>query len=217
MPPRERLVDRGRRRGRRLLGDVGAELREARVAAGLTQATLGAAVGVAASEISRIENGRRASVSIERLAVAFAVLGMDLTVRAYPVSSPLRDAGHVALLQRLASRCSSSWRWSVEVAVDVPGDLRAWDASLTGAGVRIGVEAETRLRDIQALQRRIDGKRRDSRMDRVLLVVADTRSNRTALRAARIVLASSYPVPSRDALADLAAGRDPGGDAIVVL
>jgi hypothetical protein len=142
---------------------------------------------------------------------------MDLTVRAYPVSSPLRDAGHVALLQRLASRCSSSWRWSVEVAVDVPGDLRAWDASLTGAGVRIGVEAETRLRDIQALQRRIDGKRRDSRMDRVLLVVADTRSNRTALRAARIVLASSYPVPSRDALADLAAGRDPGGDAIVVL
>lgn len=217
MPPRERLVDRGRRRGRRLLGDVGTELREARIAAGLTQATVGEAVGVAASEVSRIEAGRRASVSIERLAVAFAVVGMDLSVRAFPAGSPLRDVAHVTLLERFTARCSPAWRWSVEVPVDVPGDPRAWDACLTGANVRIGVEAETRLRDVQALQRRIEGKRRDSHVDRVILVVANTRSNRAALRAAQVLLARSYPVSSREALADLAAGRCPGGDAIVVI
>ena len=79
------------------------------------------------------------------------------------------------------------------------------------------MEAETRIRDVQALQRRIEGKRRDSGIDRVIPVVADTRTNRAALRAAGDVLAGSYPVPAPDALAALAAGRDPGGDAIILM
>ncbi len=215
MPPRERLVDRGTRRARLARGEMGRELREARLGAGLTQQALGHAVGISRSEVSRIEAGVRATVSIERLAQLLAVVGMELSVRAYPAGSPLRDAAHVTLLNRFRGRCAASWRWAIEVPVGLPGDLRAWDAQLVGAETRIGVEAEMRLRDVQALQRRIAGKRRDGGVDRVILVVADTRSNRAALRAAGEYLAASYPCPEADALAALAAGRDPGGDAII--
>ena len=215
MPPRERLVDRGARRARLARQEMGRELWEARVAAGLTQKQLAQAVGVSRSEVGRIEAALRPAVSVDRLSQLLAVVGMELSVRAYPAGPPLRDAAHVALLGRFRARCSPDWRWASEVPVDLPGDPRAWDGHLVGADTRIGVEAETRLRDVQALQRRIEGKRRDSRVGRVLLVVADTRTNRAALRAAADLLAASYPVPATDALAALAGGRDPGGDAII--
>jgi hypothetical protein len=40
------------------------------------------------------------------------------------------------------------------------------------AGLRIGVEAETRARDRQELQRRVALKRRDGGVDRVILLLA---------------------------------------------
>lgn len=217
MPPRERLIDRGTRRARLIRQEMGRELREARITAGLTQKQLGAAVGISRSEVGRVEAALRNTVSIDRLSQLLSVAGMELSVRAYPAGAPLRDAGHLALLNRFRALCSSLWRWATEVPVDLPGDLRAWDAKLVLGDVRIGVEAETRLRDIQALQRRIEGKRRDSGIDRVILVVADTRTNRSALRAAGDVLAASYPVAASHAIAALAAGRDPGGDALIVI
>jgi len=216
MPPRERLVDRGTRRARLIRQEMGRKLREARVAAGLTQKQLAQAVGVSRSEVGRVEAALRTPVSVDGLSQLLAVVGMELSVRAYPAGPPLRDAAHVALLGRFRARCSPDWRWTSEVPVDLPGDPRAWDGHLVGADTRIGVEAETRLRDIQALQRRIEGKRRDSRVDRVLLVVADTRTNRAALRAAADLLAASYRMPVTDVLAALEAGRDPGGDAIIM-
>lgn len=217
MPPRERLVDRGTRRARLIRQEIGRELREARVAAGLTQRQLAQAVGISRSEVGRIEAALRVSVSVDRLSQLFAIVGMELSVRAYPAGPPLRDAGHVALLGRFRARVSSGWRWISEVPVDLPGDPRAWDGNLVGADTRIGVEAQTRLRDVQALQRRIEGKRRDSRVDRVLLVVADSRTNRAVLRAAADLLATNYRIPAANALAALASGRDPGGDAIIMI
>ena len=101
--------------------------------------------------------------------------------------------------------------------VDRAGDSRAWDAVLRGAGVRIAVEAETRPRDVQELDRRIQLKLRDSLIDRVILLVAATRSNRAVLREMRAALAATYPIPGPRALAALEAGRDPGGNAIIAL
>ena len=97
-----------------------------------------------------------------------------------------------------------------------PGDLRAWDAVLSGPAV-IGIDAETRLYDIQALQRRTELKKRDGHVDRVVLVVADTRHNRTVLRLHGHDLAATFPIRGDDALAALRSGKDPGGDAIVLL
>ena len=62
------------------------------------------------------------------------------------------------------------------------GDRRAWDAVIGIARVRIGVEAETRARDEQELERRLSLKRRDGGVDHVILLLADTRSNRLFVR-----------------------------------
>ena len=76
------------------------------------------------------------------------------------------------------------------------------------------VEAETRLDDLQALERRVRLKQRDLGVRRVILLVADTRHNRAVLRhpesSTSFRLHTGVP-------AGLAQRRDPGGDAIVLL
>ncbi len=111
----------------------------------------------------------------------------------------------------------------------IAGDQRAWDAVLTsvvggptatrahGGSVRTGVEAETRARDAQALQRRLALKQRDGGMDHVVLLLADTRHNRIFLRSAGEGLLTMFPVPGRRALEHLGRTGDPGGNAIILL
>jgi hypothetical protein len=79
------------------------------------------------------------------------------------------------------------------------------------------VEAETRLRDVQALLRRLSLKQRDADVDRIALVVADTRHNRHVLRLAAAEFAAAFPVLGRDALASLRAGSLPTGSSVIVL
>jgi hypothetical protein len=88
---------------------------------------------------------------------------------------------------------------------------------IQGAGWRYGVEAETRLRDIQALQRRVALKLRDGDLDGVILVIWKTRTNLTILRSLGAELDGLFPVPGKLALERLASGRNPGGSAIVVI
>ena len=99
----------------------------------------------------------------------------------------------------------------------IPGDRRAWDATAVGQAGRIGVEAETRLRDLQAIDRRVALKERDGGLDRVVLLVLDSRWNRRVLREAGDSLRSRYPIDGRRALELLAAGADPGGNAVILL
>ena len=63
--------------------------------------------------------------------------------------------------------------------------------------VAIAFEAETRLYDVQAQVRRILAKFADGHADRVILVLADTRHNRTVLREARELLRSDFPLDTR--------------------
>jgi hypothetical protein len=103
------------------------------------------------------------------------------------------------------------------------GDQRAWDGLISGFPDRpnhrngLAVDAETRLQDVQALLRRLALKVRDSGIEHVLLVLAETRANRYALAHADPILAATFPVSPKRALAALAAGRYPGGSAIVFL
>lgn len=157
------------------------------------------------------------NVSVMLLATIAAVLGLDLSAKLYPTENPLRDRGHVALLERLRARVHRSFTWRSEVPMGPAGDMRAWDAKLGGAGVRIGVEAETRLLDAQTVARRIALKRRDGDVDHVLLVVADTRANALALRAFGDLLAADFPIAGMRALDALEHGRDPGGSAVIVI
>ena len=217
--------------------ELGVEIRRARVGGSLTQDEVGAACGMTGAYVSLIEHGLAHGASITTLARVASVVGLDLTVRVYPGGAVLRDAAHRALLERLHAAISPALGWRTEVPLPNPGDQRAWDAMITGHGparadgpggaaggagpggrsFRIGVEAETRPRDAQALQRRLALKRRDGGVDHVLLVLAATRGNRAFLRETGAAFASDFPVVGRSAITALSAGQDPGGSAIVII
>ena len=143
-----------------------------------------------------------------------SVVGLDVRLKAYPGGDPIRDAGQARLLERLRRELHPSLRWRTEVPLPIPGDLRAWDAVIQGAGWRLAVEAETVLADIQALERKLTLKQRDGGVDHVLLLVADTPRNRRARASAPASLAALTGNP-RDVLAALRAGRDPGTSALI--
>ena len=83
---------------------------------------------------------------------------------------------------------------------------------------QLAIEAETRPRDVQALQRRLALKRRDSPdVAVVILLLADTRHKRALMREHREALRSDFPEPAAGILAALSAGRVPKGGGIVLL
>ena len=84
-------------------------------------------------------------------------------------------------------------------------------------GDRIAVEAETRITDFQALARRIALKQRDDAVDRVLLLVAATRTNRDAVRAAEPFIGHAFSPDGRATLNALAEGHLPARSALVFL
>ena len=145
------------------------------------------------------------------------VLGLELSARAYPGGPGIRDAGQLRLVDRFRGRISPVFTWRTEMPIPIEGDLRAWDVALTAGRLSIGVDAETRLRDVQAVDRRIMLKLRDLGFARAVLLVAATRANRLTLRAVGASLMANYPVPSAVALRSLATGRDPGGNSIILL
>jgi hypothetical protein len=73
----------------------------------------------------------------------------------------------------------------------------AWDAVIADASGQVAIELEMRLVDAQALARRLALKRRDGSVDRIVIVLADTRANRAAYAAARPILESLCPFAAR--------------------
>jgi hypothetical protein len=88
--------------------------------------------------------------------------------------------------------------------------------SLRGA-VTIGVEAETRPNNLQVLERSMNTKRRDSKVDRMVLLIAGTARNRSLVREHVSLLRQTFPLDTRATLEALGQGRDPGADGLVVL
>ena len=182
MATHERRTIRSSRLARRALTDIGDEIRRARIAAGTSQDLVGKAVGRSRTHVSRNERGVAPNASVGELVRLGTVVGRDVVVRAYPSGPPVRDLAHLRLLERLRTRHHPRLGWRTEVPLNRPGDPRAWDAMITGAGRPIMVEAETRLTDLQALERRIALKARDHGTDRLILLIADTRTNRAMTR-----------------------------------
>jgi len=85
---------------------------------------------------------------VSKPAARWAAVGLELGLRAFQQGAPIRDLGHVRLLERLRSRLGDVWGWRLEVPLraDVAG--RAWDAVATLGSMRVAFEAETRLYDI---------------------------------------------------------------------
>jgi transcriptional regulator with XRE-family HTH domain len=217
MAGHEKRDERAQRLMSEVLAAMGRELRTARLGLDLSQTDAGRAIGVSTSAWSRMERGAVPNLALLELGRALAVVGLDLSVRAYPGGRPLRDDAHLTLLARLHGRLGAGPRWRTEVPMRVAGDLRAWDALIVVSAIRIGVEAETRARDAQELQRRLALKQRDGDVDHLILLLADTRHNRAFVRACGEGFRSAFPVEGRVALQRLAVPADPGGSAIVLL
>jgi transcriptional regulator with XRE-family HTH domain len=190
--------------------------RELRLAAGLTQATLAHASGIARTTYADLERGRTREVSLLRASVVSAALGQDLSVKLYPFGPPVRDAAHLRLLGELVERIASAWRMTREAPIPIEGDRRAWDLLLEGP-VSVGVEAETRPGDLQALERAVHLKQRDSRVTRVVLVIRGSKRNRLLIREFLPALRTAFPLGTAEVMRALREGRDPGADGIVVL
>jgi hypothetical protein len=124
------------------------------------------------------------SIQLDELNRIAAVLGLQPSLRLYPDGAPVRDAGHAARLARFLRLARPPLRYRIEVPLPVVegrAERRAWDAVLFRHLERCAVELEMRLRDVQALRRRIDLKRRDDPTESFLLLIADTRHNRRVL------------------------------------
>jgi hypothetical protein len=155
-------------------------------------------------------------MDLRRTTLLFAHLGHKLVAKPYPTGEPLRDAGHLRLLRRFNDRVPPIWRRRFESAMPVAGDLRAWDELLSGP-VAIGIEAETKPSDLQAIERAISLKLRDSGIERAILLLSSTHANRALVRRHITALRQTFPLDTRATLAALASGLDPGANGLVIL
>lgn len=210
-------MDEARHRWARSVSELGDDLRTARHIRNLTLTELGAAIGVSASEVCRRELGRSPRLNGEKLAVHAAAVGLRLSVKLYPIGGGVRDAAQARYVATFVARVGRPWSVTLEAPIPIPGDLRAADVLLVHGSVRIAVEVITRLADLQAQIRAAQLKSRDIGATRLVIVVAGTHANRNALAATRGTLAAAFDLDTRRLMVDLAAGRDPGRDGIVVL
>ncbi len=190
--------------------------REARLASRLTLAAVSHALDISLSKLWRWEQAVPPYPDIVGAATWSQIVGLDLTMKAFASGARVRDKPQLKLIDRLRSE-TPLITWQGEAVVPIHGDQRAWDLLGRVGEVLIGVAAETRLRDTQALIRREHAKMRDSNVERLILLLSGTRANRATLRDIRESLRPDLPLDTREIMAALRAGRDPGASGIVLL
>ena len=214
----ETRLTQARRRGRELVRRLVAELAQARRVAGISQSELASKLGRSQADISRLER----LVDIDRVpfvlvAEAASLLGLDLSAGLHMLGDAIRDRGHQALISRFRQVLASAWRVVAEVPLPNPGDPRTWDLVLRIPAQIVGVEAETRIRDVQRLVRHVHQRARDGGADVVLLVLADTRANRAHLPELLEALGPGYKTPPRKLLRALRVGQALPGSGVVLI
>lgn len=196
---------------------IGAEVRGARTSAGTSLKDAGALVGMSHAQFARIERGQLPTVSVDQLARACAAVGLRLVVRAAQGPGPAIDAGQLAMLARFRGLLPMLPPLATEVPFPNRGDPRAWDAMLRLQGRRIAFEAESRLRDAQALDRRCQMKMRDGAVDVLILLANDTVHNRQFLAEHREAFRSTFPFDGRQVLRALRAGKPPERNGLLLI
>jgi hypothetical protein len=104
-----------------------------------------------------------------------------------------------------------------EVLLPNAGDRRSWDFLLRLEAQRVGVELETRVRDVQWLVRRMRERERDGGVDLVLLVLSASAHNRRVLPELRQALGPEFATSPRAVLKALREGRPIPGSAVILL
>ena len=197
--------------------EIGDQLRTGRHVLGLTQTHVAGSLRISQSEVSRRERGRSTSLAGRELTRHAAAVGLRLSIKLWPVGGGVRDAAQARYIAAFVARVGRSWKVILEAPIPIAGDLRAVDVVLKSSTLLIAVEVITRLADVQAQIRAARLKARDIGAGRLILVVAGTHANRAALGTVRASLVESFDTDTRRILGELAAGRDPGRDGVVIL
>lgn len=151
------------------------------------------------------------------LAQAGAILGLALSAGFRPTGDSLRDAGQQVLAKRFRALLASAWRVTAEVLFPHPGDRRSWDLFLRLEAQRVGVELETRVRDVQWLVRRMRERQRDGGADCVLLVLSASAHNRRVLPELLEALGPDFGASPRGELKALREARPVPGSGVILL
>lgn len=177
-------------------------------------------LGCSQSQLWRIE-ADQVPVTVGRLAEMASVLGLELSIGLHELGDPIRDKGHQALAKRFAALLSPRWIVTTETPLPMPGDLRAWDKLLRLAGQvpqhLVGVDLETRIRDIQALVRRTRMRERDGGVDAIVIVLSDSATNRRLVGELREALGPGYLTSPRGLLNSLRAGSALIGSGVILV
>jgi transcriptional regulator with XRE-family HTH domain len=217
MPSRANPLHEASRLAIWLLHELGRELRIARITSGMTQTQVAAKIGSSASTVCRVEHGSVKTLSVPNLSRHAAAVGLKLYANLYPAGRRPLDAPQLGIMATFNARLHAIWKRQVEVPVPLPGDLRAVDEVISKPGCRCAVEIVTRFADVQGQTRGFRAKQRDIGADRLIVVVKGSRANRRMLHEVGPALRDAFPIGTREAMAALAAGQDPGGDCLVIL
>lgn len=219
MPTSERAIDAGTRRAERHVGEIGEEFRERRVLLGLSQEHVAASSHLSRGRYRLIEKGRVTNVTILELDRVGAVLGLDPSIKLYPGGPPVRDAGQTGRLAAFLEDVRPPLSHRAEVSlprVDDRPEQRAWDAVLFGHRRRTALELEMQLRDVQAMRRRIDLKRRDDPTEGFILLIPGTRANRRVIAEFEAMFNDLPRLKRRDVRARLLAGEHPPSGLLLI-
>ena len=198
---------------RHALSGFGADVVRLREDAGISRAELARATGVDASFLGEIEAGT-ANPSTSTCARLALGLGADLPLRLYPTTGPtIRDRHQAAIAEITLGALHGRWSPYSEIAVRRPS--RGWiDLGLHDSASRVFVatEIQSELRRLEQLLRWAEAKAAalpswegwlrlvpEPAISR-LLIVRETRANRTISVEHRRLLRTAYPADGRDAL-----------------
>ena len=216
---RRRALDTGRERALYLRRRFGAELRQARVVAGLTQSWMARRAGVSQSFASSVERGTRGA-TLEVACRLAAAVGAELAMRLYPADGvSLRDSGQLVMAQTIVAASHPSWHARMEVPIST-GDRRAADLVLEGPDEVLHLEIERSLADLQAQVRSASLKRDQlatgyDRPVRLILAVPDRAAARLAIRQLGPLLMRTFRIGSRQIAWAIAHGGAVDGDGVL--
>ncbi|MDL2335784.1 MAG: helix-turn-helix domain-containing protein [Chloroflexota bacterium] len=192
------------------------ELRQERQTANVSQRSVAKALEWQQSELNRLERFAIPNVALVRLVEIASVLGLEVSVRLHRIGDPIRDSASQALIARFLASVAAPYRVIREALLPTAGQ-RSWDVLLRIGAQLIGVEAVTRIRDIQALVRHIRLRERDGGVDHVLLVLSDSVHNRALVGQLIEALGPRFATPRRDVIEALKAGRPVPGSAVLLM
>jgi transcriptional regulator with XRE-family HTH domain len=204
-----------------LLARSVAEVRNARLVAGLSLDQLARELEWSATAVGRLESGQREDIGIVALSEIASVLGYEVSVGLHPIGDPVRDKGQLACGRRFDAVLSERWRVTDETLLPGAGEQRSWDKllRLTDATPRylVGTDIESRVWDVQAIVRRTRARERDGQVDHILIVLADTAHNRRIVDELRASLGPDYATSARCLVRALRVGMRLAGSGVVLV